>query len=92
MHGSELRLFCAKAFPHSNYLCRASDIVAVGTILTSLVMTRCRTEIRTYHLPDDERMRYVLSHGRGLGMYGHAAQYLEREAAVVTSHIVSFKN
>ena len=47
-------------------------------------MSQCLTEIRTYHLPDDERMRYVLSHGRGLGMYGHAAQYLEREAAVVT--------
>ena len=28
-------------------------------------MTRCRTEIRTYHLLDDERMRYVLSYGRG---------------------------
>ena len=25
-------------------------------------MTRCRTEIRTFHLPDDERMR----HGHGL--------------------------
>ena len=28
-------------------------------------MTRCRAEIRTYYLPDEERMRYVLSHGRG---------------------------
>ena len=27
-------------------------------------MTRCRTEI---HLTKDERMRYVLSQGRGLG-------------------------
>ena len=26
--------------PYSNYLCRTSDIAAVGTILTSLVMTR----------------------------------------------------
>ena len=25
-------------------------------------MTRCRVEIQTYHLPDNERMRYVLSH------------------------------
>ena len=23
-------------------------------------MTRCRAEIRTYHLPNNERMRYVL--------------------------------
>ena len=29
-------------------------------------MTRCLTEIRTYHLPDDEQMRYVLGHGHGL--------------------------
>ena len=29
-------------------------------------MTRCRTETRTYHLPDDERMHYVLGNGRGL--------------------------
>ena len=28
-------------------------------------MTQRRIEIRTYHLPDDEWMRYVLSHGRG---------------------------
>ena len=28
-------------------------------------MTQCRAEIRTYHLPDDERMRCMLSHGRG---------------------------
>ena len=32
MHGNELRLFWAKANPYSNYLCRASDIAAVGTI------------------------------------------------------------
>ena len=43
----------------------APNIAAVGTIfLTSLVITRCQADIRTYHLPDDERMRYVLSHGR----------------------------
>ena len=35
----------------------------------SLVMTWWRTEIRTCHLPDDERMRYVLSHGHGLLSY-----------------------
>ena len=29
-------------------------------------MTRCLTEIQTYHLPEDERMRYVLSQGHGL--------------------------
>ena len=26
---------------------------------------RCRADIRTYHLSDDEWMRYVLSFGRG---------------------------
>ena len=31
----------------------------------SLVMTRCRAEIRTEHLdPDNEQMRYVLRHSR----------------------------
>ena len=29
-------------------------------------MTRCRAEIRTYYFPDEERMRYMLSHGRRL--------------------------
>ena len=28
-------------------------------------MTRCRAEVRTYHLLDDEQMLYVLSHSRG---------------------------
>ena len=43
----------------------ASNKAAVGTILTSSVMTRCLAEIRTHHLPDDERMRNVLNQGRG---------------------------
>ena len=60
--GIELSLFLAKSFPLL-YLCRAPDIAAARTILTSLVMTRCRTKIRTYNLPDNEQMRYVLSHG-----------------------------
>ena len=29
-------------------------------------MARCQAEIRTYHIFDDDRMRYVLSYGRGL--------------------------
>ena len=29
-------------------------------------MTRYQAEIRTYHLPDDDRMRDVISHCRGL--------------------------
>ena len=48
----------------SNFLCCEHDLEAVGTIF-NLVMMRCQAEIRTYHLPDDERMRYVLNHGRG---------------------------
>ena len=36
------------------------------TILISLVMTRCRAEIRTLKIPDNERMLYVLRrHSRG---------------------------
>ena len=29
-------------------------------------MTRYYAEIRTYYLPDDKRVLFVLSHGRGL--------------------------
>ena len=50
--------------PYSNYLCHAPNIAAVEPFLMSLVMARCRTDIRDCHLSDDERMRYVLSHGR----------------------------
>ena len=32
-------------------------------------MTRCPTKFRTYHLPDNERMRYILSQGRGCQQY-----------------------
>ena len=31
----------------------------------ALVMKQCWVKIRTYHLPDNERMRYVLRHRRG---------------------------
>ena len=31
-------------------------------------MTQFQAEIRTYHFPSDERIGYVLSHGRGLGI------------------------
>ena len=57
---------------NSKYLCRASDIAAVGTIFTSLVMMRCRTEIL---IPDDELMRCVLSHGRRYNIYGNTNLY-----------------
>ncbi len=33
--------------PYSHYLCRATDIAALRTILTSVVMTQCWTENRT---------------------------------------------
>ncbi len=32
-------------------------------------MMRCRVEIQSYHLSDDERMRYLLSHGSGYNRY-----------------------
>ena len=51
---------------YSIYLFCTLDIAAVGKYLTFFIMTWCYYEIRTYHLIDDERMRYVLSHDRGL--------------------------
>ena len=39
--------------PRYKYLCHTLYI------LTSLAKTSCQAEIRTYHLPDDERMRNV---------------------------------
>ena len=44
-------------------------------------MTRCRPEIRTYHLPSDERMRYVLSHTISGGMSDILDAHRYREAS-----------
>ena len=38
-------------------------------LLTSLIMMQCWAGIRTYHLLDNERMRYVLRHSRGFGIW-----------------------
>ena len=40
-------------------------VMICGCLWAKEDMTLCRAEIRTYHLPDDERFRYVLRHGRG---------------------------
>ena len=56
----------------SNYFCCAPDKAGIGTILTSFVMTRCRTKIRNYHLHDNEQMRYVLRHCRWSLQYNNA--------------------
>ena len=45
----------------SNYNCRAPDIAAVGAIINDFN----NAQIRTYHLPDDEQMGYVLNHDHG---------------------------
>ena len=37
-------------------------------------MTRSEAENRTYHFPDDERMRHVLNHSRGLCVATNLAQ------------------
>ena len=50
--------------PYSYYLCRAPDIAAVGTIFNVFSYDAVLVEIRTYHLPDDERLHYVLSPDR----------------------------
>ena len=56
MHGNELHLF------YSNYLCRASYLAAVGTIFN--IFSYEAVKNRDLNLPDDERIRYVLSYGR----------------------------
>ncbi len=68
VHGTELRLFEANAFPptHSNYLCRASDIAAVGTTFNVFSYDAVWAELRTHHLPNAGRMRYRLRQTRGL--------------------------
>ena len=60
VHCNDLRLFWANHVLYSNYLFHASYIAAVGNFLMSLVMTRCWANIRTYHLLDNELMRYIL--------------------------------
>ena len=46
--------------PNSKYLCQAPDIAALGTTFIWWV------KVRTYHLADNERIRYVLSHDHAL--------------------------
>ncbi len=48
------------------FLCRASDIAEVGTTFNELSYDVVLVEHRTHHLPDAERMRYVLFHGRSI--------------------------
>ena len=38
----------------------------MGTTLNVFGYAHSWAEIRTYHLPDNERMRYVLHHSRGI--------------------------
>ena len=63
VHGNALRLFIDQGIPpYSNYLYRAPDIAAVGTNFNVVSYSK-ETDI-----PDEERMRYMLSHGRGLNI------------------------
>ena len=60
---------CACLWAKAN---RTSDIVKVGTIFNVFSYIEiCQVEIRTYHLPDNERMRYVLSHDRGPKIFSY---------------------
>ena len=56
MHGNELRLFMSQSIlPFSNYLCRAPDIAALGTICNVSGMAQCGPNIQLeelyIHLP-----------------------------------------
>ena len=43
----------------------AADIAAVGTILNVFIYdAESERDYRTYQLPDDQRIQYVLRHGR----------------------------
>ena len=55
MYGNELRLFINQGIPPTlNYLCRASDISAVGMNFNVFSYEAvCLAEIRTYHRVDD---------------------------------------
>ena len=52
MHGNEFRLFMDQGIPPTLTIYAAQ----YEPFLRSLVMPRCRAEIRTYHLPDDEAL------------------------------------
>ena len=45
-------------------------------------MTRCRDEIQTYHLPDNERMRFVLRHIVEGHIYIYYAVFLKNHSAL----------
>ena len=54
--------FGPRYFPYSNYLCRAPDIVALGTIFNVLSYVSVGPRYEPFTYP---AMRYVLSYGRG---------------------------
>ncbi len=62
VHGNELRLFGANAFPspYPYYWYRATDIAAAGTIHNIYRDGIIWVDQRTHHLPNAERMRNVL--------------------------------
>ena len=64
MHGNELHLFGAKAFPPTHTINAAYDITAVGTTFKSLAMTQFGPNIEPITFPTP--IRYVLCHERGL--------------------------
>ena len=55
-----MRLFIGKVFPLL-YSFLAPDIAAEGTISNVFSYDAVSAEIRTYHLPVDERIRYVMN-------------------------------
>ena len=55
----------------------------------SLSLTRRLAEIRTYRLPDNKRMRYVLSHSHGLLIVTLKVDSGSRPSLLVSSSLVS---
>ncbi len=51
--------------PYSYYLCRSSDMAAVGTTFNVFSYDAVWAENWTHHLPNACRMRYLLPHRRG---------------------------
>ena len=60
MLGNDLHLFGQGISTYSDDFCLTPKRAGSGTILMSIIMTRCQTKIQSHHLPDNEGMHYVL--------------------------------
>ncbi len=86
MHGTEFRLFGAKASPPTHTINVAHNIAAVGKTFNVFSYDAVSAEHRTHHLPSAGRMLYRLRHRREFSR----ATY--RQSDFTTTAYMPFRN